>query len=108
MYPQKHKLTKQLSKKLRQLQWPGLPSTTSDLYEPACELMEKDTFLAGCFQKIISHGSLDEKYWQLLAINEGLTHRIANTDDAKTLATLAYKQKLDECIQLAQKIVQLK
>jgi len=99
--------TKRLKAKWEALHWPGLPPFSSDLNGPACQLMEQDTFIAGCISQIIKKGKLDEKFWPILRVDQNLTRQIANTQDPKTADFLAYKMQLDECIYVAQKILNL-
>ena len=90
---------------LKELGWPGLPPYESSLNEPACDLMQQDSFVAGCISRLVNDGRLDERFWAVLVVDEELTSRIAATDDPQKDDFLHYKSGLDECIRLARDIL---
>lgn len=99
-------LIHELKIKWESLDWPGLPPFSSTLNRSACDLMAHDTFVAGCISQIIqNNGKLEKKFWPVLTVDNSLTNRIAATNDTKTQEVLAYKIKLDECIELARQIL---
>lgn len=107
MEKERSRLIADLKRKWEKLSWPGLPPFNSDLNDPACKLMELDTFVAGCLSQILQKGKLDKKCLSILIVNKDLTNQIAATSDPKTKAFLEYKTQFDECISLAQKILQM-
>lgn len=56
--------------------WPYLPSDNGELYNAACDLMIIDTYVAGCFQRIIDFGTLPEEYYHILVVDDSLTSRL--------------------------------
>ncbi|MDY7042336.1 MAG: hypothetical protein SVX38_15885, partial [Chloroflexota bacterium] len=94
-------------KKWKSLDWPGLSPFDDDLYDAACDVMELDTFIAGCISQVIETGKLDKKFWHVLVVDQDLTNRIANMNDPKKHKLLEYKTELDDCIHLARVILQL-
>ncbi len=104
----KTELIKELEKKWKDfvdLPWPHMPPFSSDLNGPACDLMDQDTSVAGCISQIIEKGTLKENLWHVLSVDQDLTDRIAATNDPQTQEFLEYKAQLDECIRLAQVIL---
>ena len=103
----KANLIKELKESWKRLQWPGLPPFHSRLNEPACKLMELDTFTAGCISQIIQKGDLPKKLWPILKIDNALTAELTIADDPKSQELLNYKLALDECIRIALNILDL-
>ena len=91
----------------RTAKWPDLPSPDSDLYIPACDLMELDTYLAGCFQQIIDTGQLPEAYHHLLYVNDDLTLRLSASKDDRKDAYVFYKRILDDCVMEARRAIHI-
>jgi len=87
--------------------WPLLPEYDSDLYLPACDLMELDSYLAGCFQQITDSTQLPKEYYHLLQLDEDLTLRLAFSTDSRKDEFVRYKNILDRCIILARKALSL-
>ena len=96
-----------LRERWRTAKWPYLPAPDSDLYLVACDLMELDTYLAGCFQRIIDSGELPTEYRHLFRIDENLTLRLSACQDERKGVFLLYKKLLDECILFAQKSINI-
>lgn len=105
---EKHLHREKLSARWRTAKWPYLPAPDSDLYLVACDLLELDTYLAGCFQRIIDSGELPMEYRHLLRIDESLTLRLAVCHDQRKDEFLLYKKLLDECILLAHRAINIR
>lgn len=104
---EKHLYREKPRARWRTAKWPYIPAPDSDLYPVACDLMELDTYLAGCFQRIIDSGELPMEYHHLLCIDENLTLRLSACQDERKEEFLLYKKVLDECILLAHKAINI-
>jgi hypothetical protein len=87
--------------------FPNLPAFESDLRKPVGDLIEQDTWVAGCISRIAKNGKLDKKLHHLLVVDQDLTDRIANTKDPRKYEFLEYKAQLDHLIRLARQILEL-
>jgi hypothetical protein len=110
MKSEKRKLLEELRRKWTQwvaVPFPSLPPSDSDLREPVSDLLMYDSFMAGCISQVAETGKLEKRLWSILAVDQDLTSRIAATNDPMTHEFVEYITQLNECIQLAMKILHL-